>query len=122
MNVKAVGANAAVKSLSGGNQQKVLLGRYLAADADILLIKEPTRGVDIGAKHEIYRLLRDFASNSGAVVVLSRETVELIGLCDRLYVVHDNTIVDEMPASQATEHKILDAALNNSSKKKRIGL
>ena len=118
MNVKAVGANTAVKSLSGGNQQKVLLGRYLTADADILLIEEPTRGVDIGAKHEIYRLLRDFASNGGAVVVLSRETVELIGLSDRLYVVHDNTIVDDMPASQATEHKILDVALNNSSRKK----
>ena len=117
MNVKAASAGAAVKSLSGGNQQKVLLGRYLTADVDILLIEEPTRGVDIGAKHEIYRLLRNFADNGGAVVVLSRETIELIGLCDRLYVVHDNTIVEEMPASKASEHSILDAALNTSTRR-----
>jgi ribose transport system ATP-binding protein len=112
LNIKAASAAAAVNSLSGGNQQKVLLGRYLAADVDILLIEEPTRGVDIGAKSEIYKLLRDFANAGGAVLVLSRETVELIGLCDRIYVVHNNTVVSELPAEQATEHDILNAALN----------
>lgn len=112
LNVKAASAAAAVNSLSGGNQQKVLLGRYLAADVDILLIEEPTRGVDIGAKSEIYKLLRDFANAGGAVLVLSRETVELIGLCDRIYVVHNNTVVSELPAEKATEHDILNAALN----------
>lgn len=111
MAIKSTGASAPVNSLSGGNQQKVLLGRYLAADIDILLIEEPTRGVDIGAKSEIYRLLRAFAAKGGAVLVLSRETIELIGLCDRIYVVHGNTIVAELPATEATEHKILDAAL-----------
>lgn len=111
MKIKAAGASAAVNSLSGGNQQKVLLGRYFAADVDILLVEEPTRGVDIGAKSEIYKLLRAFAEKGGAVLVLSRETIELIGLCDRIYVVHDNTIVTELPAIEATEHKILDAAL-----------
>jgi ribose transport system ATP-binding protein len=112
LNVKAASAGAAVNSLSGGNQQKVLLGRYLAADVDILLIEEPTRGVDIGAKSEIYKLLRDFVKAGGAVLVLSRETVELIGLCDRIYVVHNNTVVSELPAEKATEHDILNAALN----------
>jgi ribose transport system ATP-binding protein len=112
LNIKAASAAAAVNSLSGGNQQKVLLGRYLAADVDILLIEEPTRGVDIGAKSEIYKLLRDFANAGGAVLVLSRETVELIGLCDRIYVVHNNTVVSELPAEKATEHDILNAALN----------
>nr|WP_306269057.1 sugar ABC transporter ATP-binding protein [Pararhizobium sp. IMCC3301] len=112
MNVKAAGTAAPVQSLSGGNQQKILLGRYLAADVDVLLIEEPTRGVDIGAKSEIYKLLRSFTGRGGAVLVLSRETIELIGLCDRIYVVHDNTIVSEMPAGEATEHKILDAALS----------
>ncbi|WP_116390244.1 sugar ABC transporter ATP-binding protein [Mesorhizobium sp. LCM 4577] len=110
--VKASGPGAAVGTLSGGNQQKVLLGRYLAADIDILLVEEPTRGVDIGAKSEIYRLLRDFAKKGGAVLVLSRETVELIGLCDRICVVHNDTIVKQMPAADATEHNILDAALS----------
>ncbi len=111
MAVKAPSADSLVSSLSGGNQQKVLLGRYLASEVEILLIEEPTRGVDVGAKAEIYQLLRDFTDSGGAIIVLSRETIELIGLCDRLCVVHDNTIVSEMPAAEATEHKILDAAL-----------
>lgn len=115
MSIKAAGPNASVGKLSGGNQQKVLLGRYLAADTDILLIEEPTRGVDVGAKSEIYGLLRKFTAKGGAVLVLSRETLELIGLCDRLYVVHDFTIVSEMRADSATEHAILDAALSASA-------
>jgi ribose transport system ATP-binding protein len=109
--VKAARPSMPVGSLSGGNQQKVLLGRYLALGADILLIEEPTRGVDVGAKAEIYKLLRSYAKRGGAVVVLSRETLELIGLCDRLYVVHDKHVVAEMPASEASEHAILEAAL-----------
>jgi ribose transport system ATP-binding protein len=112
MRVKATGASAIVQSLSGGNQQKVLLGRYFAAGLEILLVEEPTRGVDVGAKSEIYRLLREFASRGGAVLALSRDTVELIGLCDRIYVIHGGTIVSEMRAEAATEHAILDAALS----------
>ncbi|MDY8109396.1 sugar ABC transporter ATP-binding protein [Fulvimarina sp. 2208YS6-2-32] len=111
MNIKASGPSAAVGSLSGGNQQKVLLARYLAADLTLLLIEEPTRGVDVGAKAEIYKLIRDFATKGGAVLVVSRETLELIGLCDRIYVVHGETLVSEMRADRATEHGILDAAL-----------
>lgn len=111
LNVKATGSEAPVNSLSGGNQQKILLGRYLAADMEVLLVEEPTRGVDVGAKSEIYKLLRRFASKGGAAIVLSRETVELIGLCDRIYVMHANTLVGEMPAAETTEHRILDAAL-----------
>ena len=112
LSVKAAGPGVAVGTLSGGNQQKVLLGRYLALGSDILVIEEPTRGVDVGAKTEIYRLLRDFTRRGGAVLVVSREMLELIGLCDRLYIVHNRTIVDEMLASAATEHNILEAALH----------
>ena len=112
MAIKASSPAEIANSLSGGNQQKVLLGRYLAADMDILLIEEPTRGVDIGAKSEIYKLLRSFADQGGAVMLLSRETVELIGLCDRIYVIHENTLAAEMLGAEATEHAILDAALS----------
>ncbi|MBV9307781.1 MAG: sugar ABC transporter ATP-binding protein, partial [Acidobacteriaceae bacterium] len=112
LNVKAANARVIVSSLSGGNQQKVLIGRYLAEKVDILLVEEPTRGVDIGAKAEIYKLLRNFATSGGAVVVLSRETVELIGLCDRIYVFHADTIVSEMSADTVSEQNILNAALN----------
>jgi ribose transport system ATP-binding protein len=110
--IKAATPSTPVGNLSGGNQQKVLLGRYLALGADILLIEEPTRGVDVGAKAEIYKLLRNYANAGGAVIVLSRETLELIGLCDRLYVIHDKHVVAEMPAAAATEHAILEAALH----------
>jgi ribose transport system ATP-binding protein len=109
--IRAASTTTPVGSLSGGNQQKVLLGRYLARAVKILVIEEPTRGVDIGAKSEIYGLLRDFAIAGGAVIVTSRETVELIGLCDRLAVVHGDTVAIEIPAANATEHSILAAAL-----------
>jgi ribose transport system ATP-binding protein len=114
LHVRAANTAIPVGALSGGNQQKVLLGRYLARDVKILVIEEPTRGVDIGAKSEIYGLLRDFTNAGGAILVTSRETVELIGLCDRLAVVHGNTVVIEMPAADATEHGILTAALTTN--------
>jgi ribose transport system ATP-binding protein len=111
MAIKAANDRVPVDSLSGGNQQKALLGRYLLLGARVLLIEEPTRGVDVGAKVEIYRLLREYVQGGGAVIVLSRETPELIGMCDRLYVVHGKRIVKEMAAADATEHDIVDAAM-----------
>jgi ribose transport system ATP-binding protein len=111
LSIKTATPATPVGALSGGNQQKVLLGRYLARDLKVLVIEEPTRGVDIGAKSEIYSLLRDFVQAGGAVLVTSRETVELIGLCDRLAVIHGDTVVAELPAVDATEHSILTAAL-----------
>ena len=113
LNVKAASTNAEVGTLSGGNQQKVLLGRYLACDLDVLIVEEPTRGVDIGAKAEIYRILRDLADSDKAILVLSRETIELIGLCDRLLIIHAERIVREMAGSEASEHTILEAALKS---------
>ena len=111
LNVKAESPSLLVGALSGGNQQKVLLGRYLASDMDILIIEEPTRGVDIGAKAEIYKLLRNLADQGKALIILSRETVELIGLCDRILVVHDRDFVAELSGKDATEQEILNAAL-----------
>lgn len=111
MTIKARTSALPVGALSGGNQQKVLLGRYLLLGAGVLLIEEPTRGVDVGAKAEIYRLLREFVLRGGAAIVLSRETIELIGLCDRLYVIHGSQVVREMRGADATEHDIVDAAL-----------
>jgi ribose transport system ATP-binding protein len=115
LHIKTASPATPVSSLSGGNQQKVLLGRYLARDVKVLVIEEPTRGVDIGAKSEIYALLRKFTQAGGAVLVTSRETVELIGLCDRLAVVHDDTVVAQMPAADASEHSILAAALTEGA-------
>ena len=76
-----------VGALSGGNQQKVMLGRWLAAGVDTLLVEQPTRGVDVGAKAEIYALLREFVDNGGTVLAVSSDLPELIGLCDRILMV-----------------------------------
>ena len=98
--------------LSGGNQQKVMIGRWLAAGVDTLLIEQPTRGVDVGAKAEIYGLLREFVQQGGAVLALSSDLLELIGLCDRILMVRAGTIVGDVPADTATEESLLALALS----------
>ncbi|KSV81828.1 sugar ABC transporter [Sinorhizobium sp. Sb3] len=115
LRVAAADPGAPVGKLSGGNQQKVLLGRWLLSGVDILVIEEPTRGVDVGAKAEIYRLLRDFSDRGGAVIVSSRELAELIGLCDNILVVHDRKIVGHLAAAEASEESILGTALGAHS-------
>lgn len=97
--------------LSGGNQQKVMIGRWLAAGVDTLLIEQPTRGVDVGAKAEIYGLLREFVGQGGAVLALSSDLLELIGLCDRILMVRAGQVVGELPADTATEESLLALAL-----------
>ena len=101
--------------LSGGNQQKVMVGRWLAAGVDTLLIEQPTRGVDVGAKAEIYGLLRAFADEGGAVLALSSDLLELIGLCDRILVVRGGRIVADVVAATATEESLLALALSQGA-------
>ena len=98
--------------LSGGNQQKVMVGRWLAAGVDTLLIEQPTRGVDVGAKAEIYGLLRAFVQQGGAVLALSSDLLELIGLCDRILVVRGGQVVGDVPAETASEESLLALALS----------
>ncbi len=102
-----------VLDLSGGNQQKVMIGRWLAAGVDTLLIEQPTRGVDVGAKAEIYSLLRSFVQQGGAVLALSSDLLELIGLCDRILVVRAGRVVGDVPAAEATEEQLLALALSD---------
>jgi ribose transport system ATP-binding protein len=111
MNVRARDARQVVSALSGGNQQKVMIGRWLAAGIDVLLVEEPTRGVDVGAKAEIYRLLREFADQGGAVLLTSTELTEHLGLCDRILVVRGGEIVAQLPAASATEEMVMRYAL-----------
>jgi len=109
--VKAPDSRTLVVELSGGNQQKIVLGRWLLAGARVLLCEEPTRGVDVGAKREIYKQLRGFAGEGRGILVTSRELPELIGLCDRLLVIRGGRLVAEMPAAGASEDALLRAAL-----------
>ncbi|HEV7254115.1 MAG TPA: sugar ABC transporter ATP-binding protein [Mesorhizobium sp.] len=101
-----------IRELSGGNQQKALLARWLVRGAKMLICEEPTRGVDIGAKSEIYALLRELADSGVPVLVTSRELPELIGLCDRIVVVREGSTVAEFRWEQATEEKIMAAAID----------
>jgi ABC-type sugar transport system ATPase subunit len=100
-----------IRELSGGNQQKALLARWLVRGMKLLICEEPTRGVDIGAKSEIYSVLRELADSGIPVLVTSRELPELIGLCDRIVVVRDGKTVAEFAGEQATEEHVMAAAL-----------
>ncbi len=99
------------RALSGGNQQKVVLGKWLATDPDVLVLDEPTRGVDVGAKAEIHRLVRELAQNGAAVLLISSELPELLALSDRILVMRGGQIVGDLPGEVATPERVLELAL-----------
>jgi ribose transport system ATP-binding protein len=111
LQIRAAGHRQTVGVLSGGNQQKVMIGRWLASGVDILLLEEPTRGVDVGAKAEIYTLIRSFADRGGAVLMVSSELQEVLGLCDRILVVRQNEIVVELQGLAVSEEEVMHHAL-----------
>ena len=100
-----------VSSLSGGNQQKVVLGKWINANCDVLIFDEPTRGVDVGAKAEIYNVIHSLAREGRAILVISSELVELIGLCHRAYVLSEGRITGEVAGETMTEQSIMSKAI-----------
>jgi len=102
---------APVKTLSGGNQQKVVLARWLLAKPAVLILDEPTRGIDVGARYEIYQLILDLADQGTGVLLISSELEELTGLCDRILVMRRGEIVDELTRSGFDRERILRGAL-----------
>jgi inositol transport system ATP-binding protein len=96
-----------VGTLSGGNQQKVILARCMALKPKLLIVDEPTRGIDIGAKEEVHQLLRKLAAEGTAVLAISSELPEIMSLCDRIVTVKEGRITGDMPASEATEEKLM---------------
>lgn len=104
-----------VQTLSGGNQQKVVLGRWLLKGCDVLLLDEPTRGVDVGARSEIYQLIRRLADDGVAVVLVSSEIPEVLGLADRVLVLREGRAVYEGPAEEIDEHQVLDLVMEGSA-------
>ena len=98
-------------ALSGGNQQKVVLARWLMRDCKVLLLDEPTRGVDVGARSEIYKLVRGLADAGVALVVVSSEVEEVLGLADRVLVVREGVVVHEAPATELDESRVLDLVM-----------
>jgi ABC-type sugar transport system ATPase subunit len=101
----------AVRLLSGGNQQKVVLGKWLAGAGRIFIFDEPTRGVDVGAKVEIYNLMNRLTARGAGIIMISSELPELLGMSDRILVMHRGRIHAEIAAADATEERVLSAAL-----------
>jgi ABC-type sugar transport system ATPase subunit len=99
-----------IGTFSGGNQQKVVLGKWLLAKPAVLILDEPTRGVDVGAKADIHRIIGEFAESGGAVLMISSELPELLAVCDRIYVLHEGRPVAEIPRAAATEESVMRAA------------
>ncbi len=111
LNIKIKGMSQRVTNLSGGNQQKVLLGKWLSQDPSVFIFDEPTRGIDVGTKTEIYELIKGLAKAGKAIVMVSSEMQELIAICDRVIVVNEGRIVAEFEREEATEQRILEKAI-----------
>lgn len=110
MRVKTPGQETKIRTLSGGNQQKVILGRWLLTDPTVLLLDEPTRGIDVGAKYEIYQLIIDLAEKGKTVIMVSSEMPELLGVCDRILVMSGGKLSGEVNAKTATQEEIMALA------------
>ena len=115
LDVRPAGVDRLVRLLSGGNQQKVVLARWLLRECQVLLLDEPTRGVDVGARTEIYALVRTLAESGVAVVVVSSEVEEVLGLADRVLVIREGRVVHEGPAAEIDESQVLDLVMEGKS-------
>ena len=110
MNIKTASQETEIRLLSGGNQQKVILGRWLLTEPEILMLDEPTRGIDVGAKFEIYQLIDSLAAKGKSVIVVSSELPELLGICDRIYVMSGGKIAGEVDAKDTSQEEIMTLA------------
>ncbi|WP_026527581.1 multiple monosaccharide ABC transporter ATP-binding protein [Butyrivibrio sp. VCD2006] len=117
LKTKAPSVEQNVGNLSGGNQQKVLLAKWMFADPDILILDEPTRGIDVGAKYEIYCIINQLVAEGKSVIMISSELPEILGMCDRIYVMNEGRMVGELDGKDATQEKIMTYILQSSGNK-----
>jgi D-xylose transport system ATP-binding protein len=110
LNIQAPSIETLITSLSGGNQQKVVLGRVLMGEPKVLLLDEPTKGVDVGAKNEIYKIMLDLVREGISIIMISSELPELLAMCDRFVVLAGGRIADEFDKADASEHRVMLAA------------
>lgn len=118
INVKATSINQTVGSLSGGNQQKVVLAKWMLTQPDVLILDEPTRGIDVGAKYEIYCVINELAKQGKAVIVISSEMPEIIGTCDRVYVINEGQIAGELTKDELSQEEIMKCVMAHNNKEK----
>jgi inositol transport system ATP-binding protein len=112
INVKMSSIDVQASTLSGGNQQKVVLSKWMLREPDILILDEPTRGIDVGAKFEIYKLMTSLVKEGKSIVMVSSELPELIGMCDRIYVMAEGKIAGELKRTEFSQEKIMRYAMN----------
>ena len=110
MRIKTPSRSAKIRTLSGGNQQKVILGRWLLTEPEVLLLDEPTRGIDVGAKYEIYQLISELAASGKCVLMVSSEMPELLGVCDKILVMSGGRLAGELERDEATQERIMELA------------
>lgn len=115
MHIKAPSVRATTGNLSGGNQQKVVLSKWIFADPDVLILDEPTRGIDVGAKYEIYTIINSLASQGKSVIVISSELPELIGLCDRIYTLNEGRLTGEVAREDAAQETLMHYMMKGST-------
>ena len=116
INVKTTSVEQAVGSLSGGNQQKVVLAKWMLTEPDVLILDEPTRGIDVGAKYEIYCVINEMAKAGKAVIIISSEMPEIIGTCDRTYVINEGEIAGELVGDEITQEAIMGCIMAHNRK------
>ena len=116
MNIRTPGVFQKVVNLSGGNQQKVVLSKWLFTDPQVLILDEPTRGIDVGAKFEIYTIMNDLAAQGRGVVMISSEMPELLGMCDRIYVMNEGRIMGELTKAEASQERIMALILKTEGR------
>jgi ribose transport system ATP-binding protein len=117
LNIRTPSAAQEVRLLSGGNQQKVVVAKWLDRDCDILFFDEPTRGIDVGAKSEIYKLLRTLADQGKAIVMISSELPEILRMSDRIVVMCEGRMTGELTPEQATQERIMELATQRDNAK-----
>jgi putative multiple sugar transport system ATP-binding protein len=113
LNIRSSNVFQQTVNLSGGNQQKVVLSKWLFANPEILILDEPTRGIDVGAKYEIYTIINQLADTGKGVLVISSEMPELLGMCDRIYVMNEGALIAELDAEEASQEKIMHAIVKS---------
>jgi putative multiple sugar transport system ATP-binding protein len=115
LRIRCSGVSQRVVDLSGGNQQKVVLSKWLFAKPELLILDEPSRGIDVGAKFEIYTIINQLASEGKGILMISSEMPELLGMCDRIYVMNEGRFVAEFPAAEASQERIMRAIVNSGT-------
>ena len=115
MNIKCRDVDQSISDLSGGNQQKVILSKWVLCESDILILDEPTRGIDVGAKYEIYEIINDLVSQGKSVIFISSDMPEILGMCDRVYVLNEGEVAGELEGSEITQQNTMKIIMSKGA-------